>query len=132
MNAEAAAWLAYAKENLPVAEWCLQAGHLNPCLQNAQQTIEKALKAVRCHLQLTEKRTHSIDVLWRELLDSGIDMGLSQEDCELLDSIYVESKYPTPSVIPHGPPDSELCTRCLGLARIVLKRAEQIVAAAPK
>ena len=130
MSVDARVWLQYARENLPVAEWCLQAGHLNPSLQNAQQTVEKALKAILAHQQLLVKRTHSIEDLIQGLLETGIDVGLSGDDCELLDSIYVASKYPTPSVIPHGPPDPAVCRRCVQLARQVLEAADRIVGAA--
>jgi len=46
MSAEARRWLGYAEENRRAAELCLQANLFNPCLQNAQQAVEKALKAL--------------------------------------------------------------------------------------
>ena len=46
MSDEARTWLRYAEENLRSARLLLDHGLLNPCLQNAQQAVEKSLKAV--------------------------------------------------------------------------------------
>jgi len=46
MKDETLIWLSYADENLDVAGLALEHGHLNACLQNAQQAVEKYLKAV--------------------------------------------------------------------------------------
>ena len=46
MSAEGRRWLTYAQENLRAATLCLESDLFNPCLQNAQQAVEKALKAI--------------------------------------------------------------------------------------
>ena len=46
MKDETRTWLSYADENLDVAELALKHGHLNSSLQNAQQAVEKYLRAV--------------------------------------------------------------------------------------
>jgi len=104
----------------------LQAGLLNPCLQNAQQTVEKVLKAIRFRREMPPKRTHSIRDLNRDLVATGLETGLTQEHCELLDSIYVSSKYPLDSVLPDSPPNVGLCRQCVELARAVLAVAESV------
>jgi len=124
MSDEAKVWLQYARENLQVAEMTFQAGLLNPCLQNAQQTVEKALKALWIHRMMPVKRTHSIRDLNHDLEMIGLETGLTEEDCNLLDSIYVGSKYPLDSVLPYSPPDAGIARRCLELARQVLALAE--------
>lgn len=129
MSDEAFTWLQYARENLQVAEMTLQAGLLNPCLQNAQQVVEKALKAIRVRRNMPAKRTHSIRDLNRELVSTGLETGLSEEDCELLDSIYVISKYPLDSVLPESLPDLSICRRCMESARQILSVAERAVRA---
>lgn len=129
MNVEAERWLEYARDNYAAAEWRLESGRLNPCLQNAQQTVEKALKALIAHRQYPLKRTHSIKMLNQDLLATGVDVGLTAEDCELFDSIYIDSKYPMPSVIPHGPPEINICRSCTELARRTLQTAEQMAQA---
>jgi len=126
MSDEASMWLQYARENQQVAEMTLQAGLLNPCLQNAQQTVEKALKAIRLRRDMPPKRTHSIRDLNRDLVAGGLETGLTQEDCELLDSIYVSSKYPLDSVLPDSQPDVGVCRQCVDLAHAVLAVAESV------
>ncbi len=127
MSDEASTWLRYARENLQVAQMTLEAGLLNPCLQNAQQAVEKALKAILIHRDMPLKRTHSIRDLDRDLRMDGVETGLGEEDCELLDSIYVSSKYPLDSVLPHSPPDLGICQRCVGLARQTVILAESVI-----
>lgn len=127
MSDETSVWLQYAHENLRVAEMTLAADLLNPCLQNAQQAVEKALKAIRLRRGLSLRRTHSIRDLHRDLACDGFETGLSEEDCELLDSIYVVSKYPLDSVLPDSPADASVCRRCVELARQVLSMAESAV-----
>jgi HEPN domain-containing protein len=124
MSDEAQVWLQYARENLQVAEMTLEAGLLNPCLQNAQQAIEKALKAILVSRGVPIRRTHSIRDLRHDLQGLGCQTGLTEEDCELLESIYVSSKYPLDSVLPDSPPDVAISRRCLMLARQVLVLAE--------
>ncbi|MCI5197776.1 MAG: HEPN domain-containing protein, partial [Candidatus Electrothrix sp. AW5] len=46
MRDETRKWFQYAEENLASARLLLQSDLFNPCLQNVQQTVEKALKAV--------------------------------------------------------------------------------------
>ena len=121
-------WLQYARENFQVAEMRLQTGLLNPCLQNAQQAVEKALKALWIHRTLPLKRTHSIRELNRGMALVGLEPGLTEEDCDLLDSIYVSSKYPLESVLPVSPPDLAVCRRCIELARRVLAVADNAIA----
>ncbi len=129
MSDEAWTWLRYARENLQVAEMTLKAGVLNPCLQNAQQTVEKALKAIRVYRHMPARRTHSIRDLNRDLVIAGIETGLTEDDCDLLDSIYAGSKYPLDSVLPDSLPDPAVCRRCVGLAKQVLVVTERIVGA---
>ena len=125
MSDEARQWIRYARENLRVAEMCLDSGVLNPSLQNAQQAVEKALKAMSLLAGLPLKRTHSIQELRRDLQGRGIEVGLMDEDCELLDSIYLPSKYPLGSALPDFEPDMALCRRCVKLARELAATAEQ-------
>jgi HEPN domain-containing protein len=127
MSDEASVWLQYARENLQVAQMTLESGLLNPCLQNAQQAVEKALKAVLVHRNIPLKRTHSIRDLNRDLLRDGLETNLTEDDCELLDSIYVISKYPLDSVLPHSPPDLGVCQRCVELADQTVILAESVI-----
>ena len=46
MKDDAGLWLKYAMENMAAAKLLLARKLYNPCLQNVQQSIEKALKAL--------------------------------------------------------------------------------------
>jgi len=46
MKDDTLAWLSYADENFDVAKLSLAHDHLNACLHNAQQAVEKYLKAL--------------------------------------------------------------------------------------
>jgi HEPN domain-containing protein len=116
-------WLAYARDNLAVSRLCLPSGLWNPCLQNAQQTVEKSLKAMRSHKGLPDKRTHGIRVLWQDLMDVGLAAEMDVTECILLDSIFMESKYPASSVMPDGPPDEATCQECVAIAERIFTQA---------
>ena len=122
-SSEAKLWLHYARENLQMAKLAVDADLLNPALQNAQQAVEKALKAVGIHSGLPLTRTHSIRDLNRGLGVISIKMGLSDGDCELLDSIFVGSKYPPESAVPENMPDAAICRQCIEIATRVLAAA---------
>jgi HEPN domain-containing protein len=70
------------------------------------------------------KRTDSLRELNRDLALVGLKTGLTEEDCSLLDSIYVSSKYPLESVLSDSPPDPIVCQRCIEPARQVLALAQ--------
>lgn len=105
MSDEAHSWLEYARENLRAAKLCLDNGLYNPSLQNAQQAAEKALKALCLARGFPLHKTHNISGLRNTLRGPGVDAGLSDEECELLDSVYLPSKYPLGSVLPDYNPD---------------------------
>ncbi len=72
MKDEARIWISYADENLDVSTLTLEHGYLNACLQNAQQAVEKYLKAVIIERDLSFVLTHSVRELVGILADHGI------------------------------------------------------------
>ena len=116
MKDDTLAWLAYADENRNVAELSLAHGHLNACLHNAQQAVEKYLKALITEYDLPAKRTHVIYALWQDLSEKGLPSSLTEEDCDLLDAVYMPSRYPLFGVLPDAVPDREICEKCLCIA----------------
>jgi HEPN domain-containing protein len=115
MKKETVLWLSYAHENLEVAQLLLQSSFFNPCLQNIQQAIEKALKAALIEKELGVKKTHNIQELVNILKKQGIKLDVSENECELIDSIYLSSKYPTGSVLPDFSPNKSICDKCIHL-----------------
>lgn len=123
MRIEPGNWLVYAKDNLAVARLCLSSQLWNPCLHNAQQTVEKSLKALRSLRGLSEKRIHDIRILRRDLIADGLPLELNEDEAELLDSIFMDSKYPGQGVLPDAPPDESVCRECVAIAARVFTQA---------
>jgi HEPN domain-containing protein len=74
-----------------------------------------------CELPL--KKTHSIGELRLDLLQAVADPGLTEDESDLLDPIYLPSKYPIGSVLPAFEPDAKTARRCLAIADRVLAAA---------
>lgn len=125
MKDDTKAWLTYAGENLAAAEILLKQGLYNPCLQNIQQSVEKSLKALLFEKAHSQRKTHSIAELARLLTNHQIAIKLNEEDCDLLDSIYLPSKYPLGGVLPHFEPDASLCSKCLSLAEAIIIQVQK-------
>ncbi len=97
MKDETRTWIIFAAENLRSAEVLLKSLLFNPCLQNAQQSVEKACKALLTENNVPIKRTHDI---------------------------YLPSKYPFGSVLPDFMPDLDFCKHVLEIARRVFADIE--------
>jgi HEPN domain-containing protein len=119
MKDETKKWLEYADENLRSARLLLDSELFNPCLQNVQQAVEKMLKALLVESTKKIKKTHSINELVNILDKHGLNVDMTEDDCDLLDSIYLPSKYPLGSILPDFEPDLQTCRKCVALAERV-------------
>jgi HEPN domain-containing protein len=126
MKNETKIWLRYAEENLRSARILLDSGLYNPCLQNSQQAVEKALKAVLIEKESPLRKTYSISELAKMLEEINVDADLDENACDLLDAVYLPSKYPLGSALPHFEPNKELCQKCIAIAERVLKSLENV------
>jgi HEPN domain-containing protein len=115
MKNETKAWIDYADENLKSAEVLLRNGLFNACLQNIQQAAEKHLKSLLIERGSGLVKSHSIRQLINVLAEHQIAIPLSEDEIDLLDSIYLPSKYPLMSVLPRFMPDKKLCESCLAI-----------------
>jgi HEPN domain-containing protein len=104
---------------LEAAKVLVDSGLLNPCLHNIQQSIEKSLKALLTELHIPIKKTHSILELKTSITTQGILLNISDDDCDLIDSIYLPTKYPMGSSLPYFYPDKDLCQRTITLCESV-------------
>jgi HEPN domain-containing protein len=127
MKNETLQWLKYAEENLKSARVLLDSKLYNPCLQNAQQAVEKMLKAVFVERAIKFKKTHSIGELTQLLSKNKIKTDLFAEDCELLDSVYLPSKYPLGSALPNFEPDETICKRSIDIAEKLESSVAQVL-----
>jgi HEPN domain-containing protein len=120
MKDEVLNWVKFADENLKSAKLLFENNFYNPCLQNAQQCIEKLLKALLIEKGIPLKRTHDILELYQLLQQLGIELNLSEDECDLLNSVYLPSKYPLGSALPDFNPDKEICFQVISIAENVL------------
>ncbi len=127
MKDETKIWLDYAKENFQSAKILSASGLFNPCLQNVQQCVEKALKALIIENSIKLKKIHSIAQLKKILHDKKIHIEISEDDCDFLDSIYLPSKYPIASVLPYYQPDQKICNQAIAIAEGVLESVQRIL-----
>ena len=116
MKEQTKTWLEYADENLRSAKILLESNLFNPCLQNVQQAIEKTLKAVLAESSIKIKKTHSINELVTILAENDLSVNIKEDERDLIDSIYLPSKYPAGGVLPNFEPDMKICKQCLAIA----------------
>lgn len=120
MKDETRLWLSHAEENFEIARLALERGYLNACLQNAQQAVEKSLKALLVELKGEFPKTHSIRELVRvAAAENGLPEATAEE-CDLLDSIYLPSRYPVFGVLPEQFADWKVCIQCVRIAERVM------------
>ncbi len=72
------------------------------------------------------RKTHSINELVFLLANFQLDMQVTDEDCDLLDAVYLPTKYPLGGALPDFEPDIPLCRRCLDIAEAVARRTQEI------
>jgi HEPN domain-containing protein len=97
----------------------------NPCLQNAQQCVEKALKALLIKKEIFFKRTHDIFELNQILLQNSVVIDISEEECDLLNSIYLPTKYPLGNALPDFIPDKNICVEILEITKRVFQEVKK-------
>ena len=119
MKDETKQWLKFADENLQSSQILLESYLYNPSLQNTQQSIEKYIKAYFIENGLKLQKTHNILSLNEILKQNDIYLDITDDDIDLIDTIYLSSKYPFGSVLPDFEPDENICLKCIKIANIV-------------
>jgi HEPN domain-containing protein len=122
MNGAIERWLAFAREDLRMAELALPEGLFNQVCFHAQQCVEKAIKGWLEQQGRIPPRTHRMaDLL--TLLPPDL-MGELNDALRLLDRFYIPTRYPDalPGVLPGGMPGQRDAEEALDLARSVLQR----------
>jgi HEPN domain-containing protein len=129
MNEQTENWLAFAQSDLRAGEVLLpEELYSHACFQ-AQQAVERALKAVLVHLGQTVPRTHSIVTL-AQLMPAELAASF-QGDLSIFDDYYIPVRYPDalPGGLPDGPPGKQEATDALVLAGDVVETVSQYLAA---
>ena len=120
-------WLEYADENLQSAKVLLESELFNPCLQNVQQAVEKMLKAVLVESGIKIKKTHSINELVTILAENDLEVDIEEDERDLIDSIYLPSKYPVGGILPDFEPDMQTCLQCITVAERVRESIKRFI-----
>ena len=128
MKEDTKLWLKYSEENLEAAKILLNSQLYNPALYNIQQSVEKSLKSLLIEFAVGLKKTHNICELKNLLENMNIQVELNNDECELMDSIYLPSKYPVGSALPDFHPDKEITEKCLTIALKVFEETKKILA----
>jgi HEPN domain-containing protein len=127
MKEETKRWISYSEENFEAAKILLDSGLYNTCLHNIQQAVEKALKSLFIEENIPFKKTHNILELKTILNKSKIEVELSEDECDFLDSIYLPTKYPVGSALPSFYPDEAICQDSVSLVEKVIKNVKELV-----
>ena len=124
-------WLAFAQEDMRMAELALKEGIYNQACFHSQQCVEKALKGALTHRQGgTLPRTHSIADLLR-LLPEGWLSEVRADLIETMDDYYIPTRYPDalPGTLPEGLPGKSEAAEAIVLTRKVLEEVKKLTAA---
>ena len=127
MKDEAKIWLEYSFENLKSAKVLIKNHLYNPCLQNVQQCVEKALKSLFIEYNIKFKKTHSISELKNILQNNKIEIEITEDECDFLDSVYLPSKYPMSSVLPYYEPDLDICEKGISILERIINNVENLL-----
>jgi HEPN domain-containing protein len=101
-------WLRKAQDDLDVIEEIKNKKHLtNMVAFHAQQAIEKSLKAIIDEFDLGFVKIHQIERLL-EIVKEHLEVKIDYELVQMLDSLYIESRYPVDiGLLPNGKPTEE-------------------------
>jgi len=122
MNEATDQWLAFARQDLRMAELAFAEGIYNQVCFHAQQCAEKAIKGWLEQRGQTPPRTHRMaDLL--TLLPSDL-MGELNDALGLLDRFYIPTRYPDalPGMLPEGFPGRRDAQEALDVAKQTLER----------
>jgi HEPN domain-containing protein len=127
MNEDAERWLAFARQDLRMAELALGEAIYNQVCFHAQQCVEKAIKGwLHQHAQLPARTHRLADLL--PLLPPDV-LGTTSAALLLLDRFYIPTRYPDalPGALASALPGEGDAEDALQLARGALERIESSI-----
>ncbi len=127
MNDLTKQWLAFAQDDLRVADLILAEGIYTQVCFHSQQCVAKAFKSVFVHTGRTVVRTHSIVTLF-QLLPADLTIQI-QDDVSIFDDLYIPVRYPDtiPGNSTSNLPEKSDAVEAIALARFILQIVQQYV-----
>ena len=127
MSATADRWLAFAREDLQMADLAMASAIYNQVGFHSQQCVEKVPKALLAEQGLVVPRTHAITDLLERLSEEYLPD--ARDELHFLDDFYIPARYPDalPGTLPEGLPSKMEAGRALELARQVVQEASCIL-----
>ena len=119
MNEAARRWLAFADEDLQVAELALGSSLWNQVCFHSHQCAEKSLKALMAQRGGSPPRTHRLTDLLTLLEAPALDK--LADELRLLEGFYILTRYPDalPTTLPEALPGEQEAKEALTAARRV-------------
>jgi len=119
-------WLRKAQDDLDVIEEIKNKKHLtNMVAFHAQQAIEKSLKAIIDEFNLGFVKIHQIERLL-EIVKEHLEANIDNEIVQMLDSLYVESRYPVDiGLLPDGKPSEEDANKFFEFAILIYRSVKK-------
>ena len=119
-------WLRKAQDDLDVIEEIKNKKHLtNMVAFHAQQAIEKSLKAIIDEFDLGFVKIHQIERLL-EIVKEHVEVNIDHEIVQMLDSLYIESRYPVDiALLPDGKPTEEDADKFFEFAILIYRSVKK-------
>ena len=119
-------WLRKAQDDLDVIEEIKNKKHLtNMVAFHAQQAIEKSLKAIIDEFDLGFVKIHQIERLL-EIVKEHVEVNIDHEIVQMLDSLYIESRYPVDiGLLPDGKPTEEDADKFFEFAILIYRSVKK-------
>jgi HEPN domain-containing protein len=120
-------WFDYAKEDFSAMKALTGRGMVRSVLFHAQQIVEKGLKGMIYQRGENPPKTHDLTILLEQMKLTAVDVKLTSEDIQFLNSVYLETRYPPDlGLLPDGEPsgnDEEDAVRIAEIVhRLILSR----------
>ena len=119
-------WLSSANDDLKIIKNSIHDESLgNMIAFHCQQSIEKCFKSILEAKEQEVLRSHNL-ILLREKASMFLSYEIEQEDIDLLNELYIDSRYPTDfGLLPDGKPTSDIVNRFYQLALTIYKETKE-------
>lgn len=118
-------WVKQAEDERDMAAYLLQGKFFKGACYHAQQSVEKAVKALLLNKGWELEKTHSVERLVSIAETYGISVTIPEEDVVFLDIIY-RGRYPIEAgLLPIGEPSESHAQKAVGIAERTLGEAKR-------